>query len=405
MRLIDTDGLAIDSCITPHYAIYNMDCVEGIRRMPDESIGYSISSIPFASLYTYSNSPHDMGNARSHAEFYEHFKFLAKDWLRVTKKGRLTSIHVMNLPTSKTRDGYIGISDFRGDIIRIFQEAGWIYHSEVVIWKDPVTAMQRTKALGLLHKTIRKDSSMSRQGIPDYLLNFMREPGAEDSGGTWQAFCGFLAFVLAFLFPDAQEKAQAAMDRIVEAMFPPSLVTFRKPGENEDPIAHPDDTLPVHVWQRYASPVWMDINATETLQYKSAREHNDERHIAPLQLEVIRRGIELWSNPGDVVASFFMGIGSEVYEAVKAGRKGVGFELKKSYYGQAERNIASAVPGSKGKQIGLGIDLGSPAQKAAPRASQSAKAATAVDALPGKCHLCENDGIVGKECGVCGTVI
>ena len=261
------------------------DNVEQIKTVEDNSIGYTIFSPPFSSLYTYSNSERDMGNCRTDQEFFDHFNFLAPELFRTLKPGRLMSVHCMNLPTSKQNHGYIGIRDFRGDLIRIFQKAGFIYHSEVVIWKDPVTAMQRTKALGLLWKQIKKDSTMCRQGIPDY------------------------------------------------------LVTFRKPGENDDRVEHTAEEFPVEMWQRYASPVWMDINATETLQKESAREDEDERHIAPLQLEVIRRGLELWTKPGDVVLSPFAGIGSEGFEAVKAGRRFIGMELKESYYKQVAANL------------------------------------------------------------------
>ena len=264
------------------------DCVEVARELPADSIDYSIFSPPFASLYTYSNSDRDMGNCKSYSEFYAHFSFLIKELYRVTKPGRLLSFHCMNLQTSKFRDGVIGIHDFRGELVRMFAAEGWIFHSEVCIWKDPVTAMQRTKALGLLHKTIRKDSSMSRQGIPDY------------------------------------------------------LVTMRKPGDNAEPISHTHDSFPVDKWQRYASPVWMDVNPTRTLQFKTARESDDERHICPLQLEVIRRGIQLWTNPGDIVLSPFMGIGSEGFVALELSRKFVGVELKKSYYEQATRNLDMA---------------------------------------------------------------
>jgi hypothetical protein len=229
-----------------------------------------------------------MGNCTDTEEFYTHYKFMVRELFRATMPGRLVSFHCMNLPTSKERDGIIGIRDFRGDLIRIHQDAGFVYHSEVCIWKDPVTAMQRTKALGLLHKTIRKDSSMSRQGIADY------------------------------------------------------LVTMRKPGENPERIAHTPEEFPVSLWQRYASPVWMDINPSDTLQYRSAREHNDERHICPLQLEVIRRALKLWSNPGDTVFSPFMGIGSEGFVAIQEGRKFIGSELKRSYYEQACRNLENA---------------------------------------------------------------
>lgn len=264
------------------------DCVDVVRGMEDESIHYTIYSPPFASLYTYSNSARDMGNCKDHDEFFDHYRFLISELFRVTKPGRLVSFHCMNLPTSKVRDGVIGLRDFRGELIRQHESAGWIYHSEVCIWKDPVTAMQRTKALGLLHKQIRKDSCMSRMGIPDY------------------------------------------------------VVTMRKPGENPEPVSHTADEFPVSVWQRYASPIWMDINANDTLQFRSAREHNDERHICPLQLTVIRRCLELWTNPGDLVLSPFAGIGSEGYEAVKMGRRFIGAELKEVYWQQACRNLEAA---------------------------------------------------------------
>ncbi len=280
--------MVIDQKVTDRYSIYNTDAVEFSATLPSDSVHYSISSIPFASLYTYSNSERDMGNCRTYEEFAEHFAFLIYHWHRITMPGRLVSIHCMNLPTSKQHHGYIGIQDFRGDIIRWFQKAGFIYHSEVCIWKDPVTAMQRTKALGLLHKQIRKDSTMSRQGIPDY------------------------------------------------------LVTFRKPGENTEPVSHTHETFPVSQWQQYASPVWMDINPSKTLQKQSAREHNDERHICPLQLEVIERGIELWSNPNDVVLDFFGGIGSTGFVALKMGRRALMTELKSSYFRQMELNMEAA---------------------------------------------------------------
>jgi hypothetical protein len=264
------------------------DCVDAAREIPDNSIHYSIYSPPFESLYTYSNSPRDMGNSATSVQFWEHYKFLIAEQFRALMPGRLVSIHCMNLPTSKVRNGYIGLRDFRGEIIRAFEAAGFIYHSEVCIWKDPVTAMQRTKALGLLHKTIRKDSSMSRQGIADY------------------------------------------------------LVTMRKPGLNTEYIAHTPEEFPVQLWQNYASPVWMDINPSDTLQYRSAREHDDERHICPLQLDVIRRGIHLWSNPGDVVWSPFAGIGSEGFVALQMQRKFLGSELKESYWRQARKNLVAA---------------------------------------------------------------
>lgn len=264
------------------------DCVERIREIADDSVGYSVFSPPFASLYTYSPSHRDMGNCKDDAQFIAHFRFLVQELMRVTKPGRLLSFHCMNLPTIKARDGFIGIRDFRGELIRTFVDAGWIYHSEVCVWKDPVTAMQRTKALGLLHKQLKKDSCMSRQGIPDF------------------------------------------------------VVTMRKPGNNPEPVENTNASFPVAEWQQYASPVWMDINPSDTLQGESAREEADEKHICPLQLEVIRRCLRLWSKPGDLVLSPFAGIGSEGYEAVKAGRRFIGFELKESYWRQACANLRIA---------------------------------------------------------------
>lgn len=271
-----------------HWTLHLGDCVEVVAEMADESVDYIVYSPPFASLYTYSASDRDMGNCKDTAAFMEHYAFLVRDMLRVTKPGRLLSFHCMNLPTSKTRDGYIGIRDFRGQLIKLHEDAGWIFHSEVCIWKDPVTAMQRTKALGLLHKQLKKDSCMSRQGIPDY------------------------------------------------------LVTMRKPGENPHPVSHTNATFPVSEWQRIASPIWDDINPSDTLQFRSAREHQDERHIAPLQLEVIRRALRLWSNPGDLVLSPFTGIGSEGYCALQMGRRFIGAELKESYWRQACANLPTA---------------------------------------------------------------
>ena len=277
----------LNQSIGDNYALYNADCVEVVRGLPDASVDYSIFSPPFASLYTYSNSPRDMGNVRNDDEFFEQFDYLVKELRRVIKPGHNVSFHCMLLPTSKERDGYIGLKDFRSDLIRAFQKHGFIFHSEVVIWKDPVTAMQRTKALGLLHKTIRTNATMCRQGIPDY------------------------------------------------------LITMRAPGDVVDRVAHGQD-LPVDEWQKLASPVWMDINPSDTLQYQSAREHDDERHICPLQLEVIRRGIRLWTLPGDVVLSPFAGIGSEGHCAIQMGRKFIGAELKRSYYEQGAKNLAAA---------------------------------------------------------------
>jgi len=261
------------------------DNVEETQKMQDESVDFIMFSPPFKSLYTYSNSERDMGNSKTDAEFEDHFSFLVPELFRVLKPGRLVSIHCMDLPSMKERDGVIGLKDFSGELIRIFQKAGFIYHSRATIWKNPATEMQRTKALGLLHKQLRKDSSMCRNGIPDY------------------------------------------------------IITMRKPGENLDRISHETEDYPVDKWREVASPVWMDINQSNTLQRKSAREENDEKHIAPLQLDAIERCIELWTNPGDLVYDPFGGIGSVPYQAVKMGRRGLGCELKESYYVQACKNL------------------------------------------------------------------
>lgn len=331
-----------------NWAMYHGDCIDVIRGLPTDKLHYQLFSLPFESLYTYSASDRDMGNSKDSEQFWEHYRFLVAEQFRVCMPGRLLSTHCMNLPTSKQNHGFIGLRDFRGEIIRayvgdeaaeMFQaigrlkirasnaekegdfsranrlsdvcrvmeddltthpgERGMIFHSEVVIWKDPVTAMQRTKALGLLHKQIKKDSCMSRQGIPDY------------------------------------------------------VVTMRKPGDNPERVTHTNESFPVQVWQRYASPVWMDINPSNTLQFRSAREHDDERHICPLQLEVIERCLELWTNPGDLVFSPFAGIGSEGYVALKMGRKFLGAELKRSYFETACRNLEMA----KQEQGGLFAEI------------------------------------------------
>jgi len=278
----------INQSIGERFAIYQGDCVDVLKGIPDNSVYYSIFSPPFASLYTYSDSDRDMGNCKNEVEFQQHFMYLIRELQRLIVPGRLVSIHCMNLPAMKSRDGFIGVKDFRGDIIRAFQNFGFIFHSEVCVWKNPVTEMQRTKALGLLHKQIRKDSSMSRQGLPDY------------------------------------------------------VVTFRKPGDNPKPIAHTAEEFPVDLWQHYASPVWMDIQQSNTLQRKSARDEKDEKHICPLQLDLIERCIELWTNKGDIVLDPFCGIGSVPYQAVLMGRRGVGVELKDTYYEQAVKNLQTA---------------------------------------------------------------
>jgi hypothetical protein len=300
----------INQTVTEDYALYHGDSCEVMKGLPDSSVDYSIFSPPFASLYTYSNSTRDLGNSRSDEEFFAHFDFIIQELRRVMKPGHNVSFHCMLMPTSKERDGYIGLKDFRGDLIRAFQRHGFIYASEVCIWKDPVTAMQRTKALGLLHKTIRGNSTMSRQGIPDYLVT-MRAPGE-------------------------------IVDRVRHYRDEAELSEVCA-KEGKDYSTQSLNVLPVQEWQQLASPVWMDINPSETLQYRSARDNEDERHICPLQLQVIERGIKLWTNPGDVVFSPFGGIGSEPVTALRMKRKAIAIELKDSYYKQMVLNVQAAM--------------------------------------------------------------
>lgn len=284
-----------------NFSAYNADCVEVCASMPSNSVDFTIFSPPFSSLYTYSNSERDMGNSKNDDEFFLHFGFLVENLFRLTKPGRIVAFHCMNIPAMKERDGYIGIKDFRGDLIRCFQKHGFIYHSEHVIWKDPLIEATRTKAIGLMHKQLCKDSTICRSGLPDY------------------------------------------------------LIAMRKPGENQDMVSHPDGlnkfygenpptsgNLSHERWRRYASPVWMDIRQTHTLQASTAREQDDERHICPLQLDVIERGLQLWSRKNDVVLSPFMGIGSEGYVAIKDERRFIGIELKTAYFNVAMDNLRKA---------------------------------------------------------------
>ena len=309
-------GSVKSQVITDEYAIYNGDCVDVAQGLDDGSVDYSVFSPPFASLYTYSDDEKDMGNVRDDVEFFEHYKFLVKEQYRVLKPGRGISIHCMNLPTSKTKDGFIGIKDFRGDLIRIYQDAGFIYHSEVCIWKCPVVAMTRTHALGLLHTQIKKDSAMSRMGIPDYVVT-MRKPGVNPNPvvGEFKYYTG---------------------------EHPPAGFIKNERDDGRVVYIPSDSNTSVDVWQKYASPIWDDISQTDTLNFREGRDSDDERHICPLQLDVIERCLQLWSNPGDVVWTPFMGVGSEAYVSVKMGRRAIGSELKTSYFNLAERNISQA---------------------------------------------------------------
>jgi len=277
------------------FSLYNGDCVRVIKQLPSESIHFTIFSPPFANLYIYSDDLADMGNCKDEEEFFQQFDFLIPELYRVTIPGRMCAVHCKDLVKYKGRDGRAGIYDFSGDIIRHFEKFGWQYHSRITIWKCPVTEMQRTKAHGLLWKQLRKDSTYSRQGMADYML------------------------------------------------------IFRKWGEDAEPITHTKEDFPVEKWQQYASPcwefeptpIWWDIQQTNVLNVQQARENADEKHICPLQLDVIERCIELWTNPNDIVFTPFLGIGSEAYQALKMGRRAIGIELKESYFNQAVLNCKS----------------------------------------------------------------
>ena len=271
-----------------NFSVYNADCVEFAAGLPDNSIDFTVYSPPFSNLFVYSDSERDMGNAADDAEFFEHYKYLLRDLFRATRPGRLSAVHISDLPLTKWKDGRIGIKDMSGMVIRAHEECGWVLHSRITIWKCPVVEMTRTKAHGLLYKTLCNDSARSRAGMPDYLL------------------------------------------------------IFRKDGENDKPIGHKPADFPVDLWQKWASPVWMDIQQTNTLNVKAARESKDEKHICPLQLDLIERALIMWSAPGDTVYSPFTGIGSEGYMSIKLGRKFIGTELKPSYFRQAVGYLQSA---------------------------------------------------------------
>ena len=300
------------------WKIWNADCVDVTRGLPDNKLHYTVFSPPFESLYTFSDDPRDMSNCNNSETFWAHFDFLIAELYRATMPGRLCSIHCMQLPTSKLRGGFIGLRDFRGDIIRGFQRAGWLYHSEVCIRKDPVAAMQRSKSIGLLHKQICKDSSLSRMAVADYVVT-MRKPG------------------------ENPERISEPFDCYYGSETTPLGPLVTETGKTKSTNLPGDEWYSVAVWQRYAEPIWLDINQGDVLSHRAARAEADERHISPLQLTVIRRCIDLWSNPGDVVYSPFAGIGSELYCAIDMGRRALGAELKASYFRQAAANLNTAV--------------------------------------------------------------
>lgn len=270
------------------WALYNSDCIEVLAGLPEGLIDLAIFSPPFSDLFVYSDSERDMGNCGSHGEFMEHYRYFSENLYRAMKPGRIVCVHCTDLPTRKGRDGFIGLHDFGGDLIKAHQAAGFVYHARCTIWKDPVVEMQRTKALGLLYKQLKKDSAMSRVGMPDYML------------------------------------------------------FFRKDEPNPEPITHTPDDLPVEQWQELASPVWMTVRQGNVLNGRMARGEEDERHICPLQLDVIDRCLTLYSNPGDLVLDPFNGIGSTGYQALKMRRRYLGIELKPEYAAQAAKFLAEA---------------------------------------------------------------
>ena len=294
------------------WTLYNGDSCEGIKSIPDKSVDFSIFSPPFSSIFVYSDSERDMGNCATDAEFFEHFRFIVSELLRIMRPGRVAAIHCSDLPMFKYKDGAVGLKDFPGEVIRTFVDCGWIYHSRVTIWKDPVVEMQRTKALGLLHKQLCKNAAMVRQGIADTLVMFRKD--GDD----------------------------------IPVNRPNGLNAKEYVGTNS--AGNPMETS-IDVWQRYASPVWFDINQTNTLNVRVARSDKDERHLCPLQLDVIERAIQLWTLPGEVVFTPFCGIGSEIYGAVKQGRKGLGIELKPEYCVQSVKNMKSIE--ESGRQLSL----------------------------------------------------
>lgn len=301
-----------------NFAIYNSDCIEMLRGLPPNSIHYGIWSPPFASLYTFSDDPRDVSNNSDDRVFWEHYRFVLEGVYRALKPGRMVSIHCMDLPTSITRDGFIGMRDFPGENIRLCQDVGFRYHSRVYIRKDPVSAMQRTKALGLLHKQVVKDSALSRMAIGDSIVT-LRKPGDNDEpvGGILETYYGD--------------------DMTDDEMVFEALRSFHTEG-NRTRAEHKS----IMIWQRYAEPIWTDVNQGDTLSFRMAREEHDERHISPLQLTPVRRCVQLWTNPSDVVLSPFAGIGTAGYVAIEMGRRFVGAELKASYYRQAVANLRTA---------------------------------------------------------------
>lgn len=292
----------VPSTITDRYALYNGDCVEVMQQLPANSVDFSVFSPPFANLYIYSDDLRDMGNCRDSDAFLIQHGYMTEQLMRILKPGRLAAVHCKQIAQYKGRDGASGWYDFRGDLIRHFEAHGFQYHSEVVIWTDPVLEMQKTKTQRLLYCQLRRDATLTGIGMPEYLLLFRKWPDGDEEHEPVKHY---------------RNEAEAAEDNADERQI-----------------------LTLDTWQRYASPVWFDIRRTDVLNGRRARDDRDEKHICPLQLEVIRRAVQLWSNPGEIVFTPFLGIGSEAYVALEQGRRAVGIELKPAYYQQAVENCA-----------------------------------------------------------------
>lgn len=319
----------LNQAMGDNWALYLGDSCEVIKGIPDNSIHLGIHSPPFSNLYVYSDSEADMGNSNDDEEFFKHYEFLIEEIYRTTMPGRLCVVHCKDLPSYMNRDGAAGLVDFPGRVVKAFESKGWQYHSRVTIWKDPVIEMTRTKNHGLLHKNFAANAEACRQGMPDYLVVFRKWPL---EGGISIKQNRKLGDYIGDNPPNEMAyKQQSHLEEL-------------ETGELVDVITNKFDQrgYSIGVWQKYASPVWMDINQTRVLNFKLGKGNDDSKHICPLQLDVIARCVDLWSNPGEIVFSPFAGVGSEGYEAVKMGRKFIGIELKESYFKAAIKFLTEA---------------------------------------------------------------
>lgn len=309
------------------WALHNSDCIEGMHAMPENSVDLTIFSPPFGDLFVYSDSERDLGNAGTGQAFINQYKYFAEALTRVMKPGRIACVHCTDLPMRKGRDGAIGLQDFSGDLIKAHTDAGLIYHGRVTIWKDPVVEMQRTKALGLLYKQIRKDSAMNRVGMPDYML-FFRKDGDNPDRIEHSALGDNDGVKIARKWLEMMRR-EGLCSQVPDDKLLAELITHAE--------------MDVYEWQKLASPVWMNIDQGKVLNgWRKAKGVDDERHVCPLQLDTIERCLRLYSKPGDVVMDPFNGIGSTGYVALQHMRRYIGFELKPEYAKQASENLYEA---------------------------------------------------------------